>query len=52
MYFEMCRELVTQGWSLSDIENSSFDTLISVACSTPKKNKQKEVSLNDFVKSI
>lgn len=52
MYLELCRELTKQGWSLSNIENNSFDTLIKIACVSPKKEKQKEVDLNDFVKSI
>ncbi len=52
MYLELCRELTKQGWSLSDIENNSFDTLIEIACVRPKKEKPKEVDLKDFVKSI
>ncbi len=52
MYMELCRELTKQGWSLSDIENNSFDTLIEIACVRPKKEKPKEVDLKDFVKSI
>lgn len=49
---ELCRELKKQGWSLSDIENNSFDMLIEIACVRPKKEKPKEVDLKDFVKSI
>ncbi|HFD1595650.1 MULTISPECIES: hypothetical protein [Enterococcus] len=52
MYMELCRELTKQGWSLSDIENNSFDTLIEIACVSPKKEKSKEVGLKDFIKSI
>ncbi len=48
MYLDLCRELTKQGWSLSDIENNSFDTLIEIACVSPKKEKQEEVDLKDF----
>lgn len=44
MYLDLCRELTKQGWSLSDIENNSFDTLIEIACVSPKKrNKKKSI---------
>ena len=43
---------MNNGMSLYDIENSSFETLISVACSAPKKEKQKEVPLDDFIKKL
>ena len=51
MYLELCRKLTQQGWSLSDIENNSFDTLIEIACVSSKKEKQEEVNLRELVKS-
>lgn len=52
MYLNLCRELVKYGWSLSDIENNSFELMMKIACTAPKKEKQKEVDLKDFLKSI
>lgn len=52
MYFTLCRQLIEQGWTLNDIENTSFESLIQIVCTSPKKEKQKEVDLKDFIKSI
>lgn len=52
MYFQLCRELIAQGWTLNDIENTSFESLIEIVCTEPKKEKAKEVDLKDFLKSI
>ena len=52
MYFQLCRELIAQGWTLNDIENTSLESLIEIVCTEPKKEKTKEVDLKDFLKSI
>lgn len=43
----MCRELIKAGWTLNDIEESDFETLIEVVCD---KKKQKKVDLADYLK--
>lgn len=51
MWLDLVKALKQNGWSLSDIEESSFDFLIKVACSEPEKEKEKKVvMLNDFLK--
>lgn len=45
----MCRKLVEAGWKLDDIEEAEFELLTEVM-SNDQKKKQKQVSLNDFLK--
>lgn len=52
MYLNLCRELVKHGWSLSDIENNSFEMMMKIACTESKKEQTKEVDLKDFLKTI
>lgn len=52
MYLNLCRELVKNGWSLSDIEENSFEMMMKIVRSKPKQEKKKEVDLKDFLKSI
>lgn len=49
---EICRSLIQQGWTLNDIEDANFETLIDVVCAGDKPQKKKEVSLNDFLKNM
>ena len=34
------------------IEDNSFEMMMKIACTSPKKEKQKEVDLKDFLKSM
>lgn len=47
-YYDMCRSLVKAGWTLNDIEESDFNTLIEVVCS--KRKKTKKIDLMDYMK--
>lgn len=43
----MCKALIKSGWSLNDIEESDFETLIEVVAG---KEKQKKIDLMDYMK--
>jgi len=47
-YYDMCRSLVKAGWTLNDIEEADFETLIEVVCS--KEKKAKKIDLMDYMK--
>lgn len=43
----MCRSLIKAGWTLNDIEEADFETLIAVVC---KEKKEKKIDLIDYMK--
>ena len=48
---DLYRELIANGWSINDIEETDFDLLMTLV--TDSKKKQKEVvPLEDFIKRI
>ncbi|MEK0177616.1 hypothetical protein WN867_11510 [Tetragenococcus halophilus] len=47
----MTKQLVQNGWKLEDIEEADFDLLMQVLSSKEEK-KQKQKSLNDYLKKI
>lgn len=51
MWVDLVKALKQNGWSLADIEESSFEFLMKIACSEPEaEKKEKVVMLNDFLK--
>ncbi|WP_340467500.1 hypothetical protein [Tetragenococcus halophilus] len=47
----MTKQLVQNGWKLEDIEEADFDLLMQVLSSKQEK-KQKQKSLNDYLKNV
>lgn len=47
----MTKQLVKNGWKLEDIEEADFDLLMQVLSSKEEK-KQKQKSLNDYLKKV
>lgn len=45
----MCRQLIKAGWTLNDVEDSEFETLIEVVCA--KEKQQKKIDLMDYMKN-
>lgn len=43
----MCRSLIKAGWTLNDIEESDFETLIDVICS---ENKEQRIDLVEYMR--
>ncbi|MEK0177597.1 hypothetical protein WN867_11405 [Tetragenococcus halophilus] len=48
---DMTKQLVQNGWKLEDIEEADFDLLMQVLSSKQEK-KQKQKSLNDYLKNV
>jgi len=46
----MCRQLIKAGWTLNDVEEADFETLVEVVCTSPSKRKQKKIDLMDYMK--
>lgn len=47
----MTKQLMQNGWKLEDIEEADFDLLMQVLSSKQEK-KQKQKSLNDYLKNV
>lgn len=46
-YYQLCRSLIHAGWTLNDIEEADFETLIQVVCG---ERKEEKVDLIDYMK--
>jgi hypothetical protein len=44
----MCRQLIKAGWTLNDIEEADFQTLVAVVCK--QKEEVKKIDLMDYMK--
>lgn len=46
----MCRNLIKSGWTLTDVEEAEFDTLMAVMGTKKQEKQQPKIDIMDYMK--